>query len=490
VLQPNYPGNLRKNMTELILGPIIGGLSDISANLWGRTNKAGILRAWLGKKDDLSDAHLAGISTPLQAQDGYAGVAPVAGLEPETTYYFDLRLDDRNPPVQKGYPKFTTFPVPGKPSNFSFVFGSCFRPEEKEYGGRIFTSLENQRSNLDQTPAEKLRFGLFIGDQIYSDDWKFNSLGKGAATLEEYRAVYEYTWSRPPFRNLLKNLPAFMTLDDHEVDDDWRWTDQDRTKATFSIWARFTRFLNNRPQSERMLNIERVRNALKAYWEHQGMHAPPIIIPPAFDAESKYILQRYHPGSLAYSFTYGAAAFFVLDTRTMRVRNRHEQHMLGDGQWQMLKQWLLSVREKYPVKFLVSSSSVLDSMLGDFLGDRWSGFRIERDRLLRFIGDNHIENLYILAGDLHCSHCMTAECGPRFAPVTIHEFCSSPFEQVCNKHARLLYTSIKTGSVHNPKRQFVITRPNFGVVQVLFQGGRSRVNFNLYGTDGNLLAST
>jgi alkaline phosphatase D len=476
-------------MTELILGPIIGGLSDISANLWGRADKAGILRAWLGKKEDLSDARLTGISAPLQVQDGYAGVAPVSGLEPETNYYYDLRLDETSPPIRKDYPKFTTFPVPGKASNFSFVFGSCFRPENRENGGRIFTSLEVQRADLDKTPAEKLRFGLFIGDQIYSDDWKFNSLGKAAASLQDYRAVYEYTWSRPPFRNLLKNLPAFMTLDDHEVDDDWRWTDQNRSKATLSTWARFTRFLDDRPRSERILNVERVRNALKAYWEHQGMHAPPITIPPAFDEQSKYILESHHPGSLAYSFTYGAAAFFVLDTRTMRVKNRHEHSMLGNGQWQLLKKWLLNVRDKYPVKFLVSSSSVLDSMLGDFLGDRWSGFRNERDRLMRFIGDNHIENLYILSGDLHCSHSMTAECGPQFAPILIHEFCSSPFEQVCNKYARLLYTSIKTGSVHKPQRQFVVTKPNYGVVQVRFQGDGVRVNFSLYGTDGSLLAS-
>ena len=99
--------------------------------------------------------------------------------------------------------------------------------------------------------------------------------GKVAESLAEYRSVYLSTWSRPPFRNLLRNLPVFMTLDDHEVDDDWRWTDQDRHAATFSIWARITRFLAGRPPAERTLTLDRVRNALKAYWEHQGMHAPP-----------------------------------------------------------------------------------------------------------------------------------------------------------------------------------------------------------------------
>jgi alkaline phosphatase D len=476
-------------MTKLILGPIIGGLSDKSANLWARADMAGILRAWLGKKENLSDAQLAGVSAPLQAQDGYAGVVPVSGLDPETTYYYDLRLDDCYPLVQEGYPKFTTFPVPGKPSNFSFVFGSCFRPENKENGGRIFASLEARRSDLDKTPSEKLRFGLFLGDQIYSDDWLFNGLGKGAATLEEYRAVYEYTWSRPPFRNLLKNLPAFMILDDHEVDDDWRWKDQNRSKATLSIWARFYRFLNGRPLEERILTVGHVRNALKAYWEHQGMHAPPMIIPPSLNEEGKYNLDRLHPGSLAYTFTYGAATFFVLDTRTMRVKNVHEDRMLGDGQWRLLKEWLVFARDKYPVKFLVSSSSVLHSMFGDFLGDRWSGFRGERDRLLHFIGDNHVENLFILAGDLHCSHSITAECGPKFAPVTIHEYCSSPFEQACNKYAQQMYTSIKTGAVNHPQLHFSVAEPNFGEVRVRFQGARPLVNFSLYGKDGRLLAS-
>jgi hypothetical protein len=83
---------------------------------------------------------------------------------------------------------------------------------------------------------------------------------------------------------------------------------------------------------------------------------------------------------------------------------------------------------------------------------------------------------------------MTAECGPKNAPVIIHEFCSTPFEQDCNKYARLLYTSIKTGAVHHPKRHFVVTEPNYGIVQVRFQDGAPQVDFKLYGTGGQLLA--
>ena len=486
---------MEDRMPELILGPIIGGLSDTSANLWGRADSTGTILAWLGRKEDLSDALPTAESAPLRAEDGFAGVAPVTGLEPETTYYYCLRLDRSFPPAKNGYPKFTTFPIPGKVRDFSFVFGSCFRPENSEQGGRIFSSLDAMRADLEKTSAGKLRFGLFIGDQIYSDDLDFNGLWqlyhgrkKISTSLDDYRYVYQHTWSNPHFRNLLKNLPALMTLDDHEVDDDWRWADAHRRTATFSIYTRFMRWLNGRPHEELTLTAERVRNALQAFWEHQGMHAPLMILPPKVDKVGKYSLDRHHPGSFAYTFTYGAAAFFVMDTRTMRVKNWRENRILSDGQWHILKEWLLDVRNKFPVKFLVSSSSVLYSMFGDFLGDRWSGFRSERDTLLRFIGDNQIENLYILAGDLHSSHSMTAECGPLDSPVLIREFCSTPFEQVCNKYARLLYTSIKTGAVHHPQRHFVISEPNFGVVRVRFQDGKPKVDFSLYGTNGELLA--
>ena len=150
--------------------------------------------------------------------------------------------------------------------------------------------------------------------------------------------------------------------------------------------------------------------------------------------------------------------------------------------------WLLNAKERYPLIFLVTSSSVLHSMFGDFLGDRWSGFRQERDRLLRFIGDHHIENVYLLAGDLHSSHFMTAECGPADDPVLIREFCSTPFEQTCNKYAHFLYTSIRTGAVHHPIRYYCIAEPNYGIVNVHFSAGRPHVDFSMFGTDGHQLA--
>ncbi|MEW5872904.1 MAG: alkaline phosphatase D family protein [Chloroflexota bacterium] len=473
-------------MAELYLGPVVGGLSHQRAFLWGRSlpapGEVQELHAWLGRTPDLSDARLAGRSLPLVPQQGYAGVAPLQDLTPATRYFYALTLSAEPPAPGGDYPSFKTFPEPGEAVDFNFAFGSCFRPED-ESGGQIFHALEARR----REEAGDLRFLLMIGDQVYCDDYKYNRLGKVAETLDEYRAVYAYVWSRPPLQQLLYNLPAFMTLDDHEVDDDWRWSDAQRSRATIPWWDGLARWLGGRPAAERVLTLGRVRNALQAYWEHQGMHAPPMPAPLQLDAAGQYNLAPQDAGSLAYTFEYGAAGFFVLDTRSMRVCGSGQRSMLGEGQWQMLKDWLL--REEPRVKFIVSSCSLLFYLWIDIARDRWSGFPGERDQLLHFLAANHIQNVYVLTGDLHSAHAVHAELyGREQAALPLREFCSSPFEQQTNRLSPYFRLPIRNGLFKAQDCRWVVTRPNFGVVHVTYEGtGDPVVQFKLYGKEGELL---
>jgi len=463
---------------ELILGPIVGGLSNTSANLWGRANGPGLLHAWLGRKPDLSDASPAGTSYPLQDTDGFAGVVPLRDLEPATLYYYDLRLDESPPSVQEGYGKFTTFPNPKEKHPFKFAFGSCFLPGyQKGDSGSLFRDIDEQRKKDD------LKFILMIGDQVYADVWDYNGIGQAAVGAEDFRNVYAHAWSNKHFREMLKNLPAFMTLDDHEVDDDWHFTDATRAKAEIPIWDVVERFLKGRKPEEWQMPLGRVQAALKAYWEHQGMHGPRLEQSPELHADGRYKLEDQAPGSLAYSFACGGAAFFVLDTRTMRVKPPFGQRsMLGKDQWDKLEQWLLRVKDEYPVKFIVTSCSLLFRMWADIPRDRWSGFPSERRRLLRLIGDNNIQNLYLLAGDLHSGHAISAEVGNKGRRVPVWEFCSTPFEQKCNKLARWMYFPIWDGTVGRQKVWYTAGENNFGVVEVDYTpDGQPKVLFTLHG---------
>lgn len=470
-------------MNELLLGPVIGGLAHDHAHLWGRADRPGVLHAWLGRQPDLSDANLAATSLTLTAQNGHAGVAPVKGLHPDTRYYYALTLSDTLPkPAQEDYPSFTTSPVPGERTSFNFAFGSCFRPKSAE-GGQIFRAIDERRK------SDALRFILMIGDQIYADDFIHNGIGRVACSLQDYRDVYTYTWSRPPFKQLLENLPAYMILDDHEVDDDWRWLDRGRRWATIPWWDQVIRWWQGRPPQERHLPLKRVQDALQAYWEHQGMHSPGFEMPPQLNVAGQYELHVDDPGSLAYTFTFGATAFFVLDTRSMRVCNRRERIMLGDGQWEALKAWLKAVKEVYPVKFVVSSCSMLHPMWTDIPRDRWSGFPEERDRLLHFLAANGIEGVYLLAGDLHSAHAVYTELyGPQGLTLPLWEFCSTPFDQEPLQMSRYTHAPLRSGPVKTSRRAFSVHACNFGVVRVDFsKGKRPRITFQVYGEKGEPL---
>jgi len=470
-------------MNDLLLGPIIGGLAHDRAYLWGRASGSGVLHAWIGGQPDLSDAELAARSLVLVETDGYAGVAPLTNLLPDRRYYYSLSLSSAPPdPTSGPYPSFTTAPLPGERLPFAFAFGSCFRPKS-EAGGAIFNAIDGMRQ------SEDLRFILLLGDQIYADARQHNGIGKIACSLGDYRGVYAYTWSRPPFRRLLTHLPTYMTLDDHEVDDDWCWLDNSRLWATIPWWDRLSRWLGRCPKEERSIPLQRVQDALQAYWEHQGMHAPGFELPPALTPSGQYELLAGDPGSLAYSFTFGAAAFFVMDTRSMRVRQRSDRSMLGEGQWEALKSWLLRVKDAYPVKFLVTSCSMLYPMWHDIPRDRWSGYPDERDRLLHFLAANDIQGIYLLAGDLHSAHAVYAELyGPEGRTLPVWEFCSTPFEQDPNRLGRYTYYPLHSAPVRKSYRAFSAHETNFGVVRVSYPAGRKpQVCFEVYGENGDRL---
>ena len=460
---------------SLLLGPLVGGLAHNRANIWARADAPANLHVWLATQPDARDAKWIG-STELLAENGCAGVLPLAGLKPETPYYYAVSLNKKRPP-QTDFHAFTTFPKPGAPRTFSFMFGSCYRPTD-EHGGQTMDELHRH------IEADNLRFGMFLGDQIYADSWKYNGLGRVAVTLDEYRAVYAHNWSRPAMQKLLPNLPWFMTLDDHEVDDDWRWHDRDRKWADIPLWDKVSRWLKNHPPQERHLPAERVRAALKAYEEHQSMHnEPEILLPLELDAKGEFVFERYDPGSLAYTFYFGKAAFFVLDTRTMRV-GTGERSMLGNGQWQVLKEWLKEVNGKYPVIFLVSSCSLLHPFWLDIAGDRWSGFREERKRLLEFLATNEIEGVRILTGDLHSGHAVTAELKcPSGRRLPIAEFCASPFEQK-SVWLSFGYIPIFSKWLTRQKRHFYRAYPNFGIVHVDFDSPAPAVTFTLHYNNG------
>ena len=448
------------NTAKIILGPIIGGLSHERVNFWARTNKSATLYAWLATNRNGSNAKLVG-KKQLQASNGFAGMVTVTGLLPAKKYFFAFTLDPKPVPPKSAFRPLRTFPAPGKAKSFRFGFGSCFLPFT-DSPGLTFKHIRENQPNL--------AFLLFLGDQIYADNTKLNGLGRAPVTADEYRNVYRTVWSNPHYRELLANTPAFMILDDHEVDNDWHWNDRAHTEADTSWLTRVLRKLNGRPKEELHLSLARTRAALKVNWEHQAMYAPAKVSP---------------YGPLAYEFEYGSTAFFILDTRTQRFINRRERQLLGDKQWHMLEAWLKRIKDTHPIKFIASSISVMSDFFGDITNDRWTGFDEERERLFTLIAREEVEGIHFLVGDLHSAHLITANIKTDSGrTIPIWEFCSSPFEQKSSSLALLMDYPTRSPRLQNQKRHYSVNRFNYGVVDVAFSKGETPVvNFELYYTE-------
>ena len=280
-----------------------------------------------------------------------------------------------------------------------------------------------------------------------------------------------------------------MMMDDHEVDDDWRWIDFNRQHAYIPWWNRIKRFFSSRTLLERRIPREVVLNAFQAYWEHQGMHAPRMVDPMLISQSGQYDVSEPKSGSFSYTFQYGATAFFVMDTRSMRVKGSKGSTILGEGQWRQLERWLLDVRNDCPVKFIVSSSSVIFHMWADIARDRWSGFSRDRDRLLKLISDNDIDGVYILSGDLHAAFVIQAEINSQQGKkLHLWEFCSSPLEQIPNRWAGLTNSTLPSKWIDHQECKFIRETSNFGAVSVdTTRKDRPEVTFQLYDQSGVLL---
>jgi len=455
--------------SELLLGPLVGSLSHDSVKLWGRASTGGMLYAWIDDGEGIKQVG----KTKLGAKTGFAGIVEIKELQPETWYRYALTLSDEPPPAAS-FGRFKTAPAPKQLKNFSFAFGSCFLPLGPD-SGLTFQRIERMHGRTS--------FLLMIGDQIYADLWKHNGLGGHIAlTRDDYMEVYRHGWSNKYMRELLKNVPVFMTLDDHEVDNDWHWKDPNRTEATIPWHIRLRRWRLGRPLAERSLTLERLRVALQTYWEHQSMHGPELLIPETVK-NGQVQLEPGEPFSFAYTFTYGGAAFFVMDTRSMRMRGNGKGEVLGNEQWLKLKTWLNKVKDEYPAKFIITSSALLHFLLGDYSLDRWSGYPRERNRLLHFLGKNEIEGVYLLTGDLHSGHAISVDLkGHSGKNILLWEFCASPFEQYSSWLARLLTLRWMPHKLwENYKVHFVKGKFNYGVVNVNFENPENpKVEFELH----------
>jgi alkaline phosphatase D len=311
----------------------------------------------------------------------------VTGLPAGRPYWYRFACGS----AQSGIGRTMTAPAPGAPlSRLRFGFVSCANYEIGYFSA--YRHLAEEQPDLV----------VFLGDYIYEfvgrrPGVRKHSDGVAATDLRTYRNRFAQYRTDPDLQLLHARVPALMTWDDHEVQNDYA----DFWSETFDDPVKF---------------LARRAAAYRAFYEHMPLR-PSLSLP---DGPNMRVYDRFAFGDLI--------EFSVLDGRQHRSRqacymppNNGGGHietilscperldmrrsMLGAAQ----EQWLFDGLARSQTRWNVIAQDVLmaelrqrqaDASIG-FWTDDWNGYPATRDRLLHHIRDARVKNPVVIGGDIH-----------------------------------------------------------------------------------------
>ncbi len=225
-------------------------------------------------------------------------------------------------------------------------------------GDKTFRSigrlLDSKKTAFDQL--------IMVGDQIYADDLNIVGADKHS---DEYLQRYREVFTQPHIRWLMQQIPTYMTLDDHEIEDNWP------AKSTPKDF------------------VTKFPAAMHAYQTYQMSHSPCLEV-----VDGRLVGT---PNKLWYSYSDGCLDVFAMDTRTERQLEDDERQIISDQQLDALKDWMDDGSGS--VKLILSAVPIV----GSESKDKWAGFAEQRLELLDFIVEKQIPKVVFLSGDVHAS---------------------------------------------------------------------------------------
>jgi len=460
-------------MPELIVGPMLRYLGEREATVWVET-------------DGPCEVEILDHSArTFEVYGHHYAIVAMDDLEPGTTYEYEVALDGevRWPEPESDLPasRIRTFDPDG---SFDISFGSCRvavpheepytltkneHPEGKEADAIRELALEMLRNPKGRWPHVL----LMLGDQVYADEGAPGTRefirsrrdtskppGEEIADFEEYTRLYRESWREPVVRWLFSTVSTSMTIDDHDVRDDWNisrsWLEEMRAK---SWWH------------------ERIVGAYMSYWlyQHLGNLSPDELnevetLREVREAEGDAgdIVRRYaedadeHRDGARWSFhrDLGRNRLIVMDSRAGRVLDEGRRSIFDEPEWEWIRDQAQGEFDNLIIAtsdpFILShgmhyaeawSERVCDGAWGPLAAkwmeklrravdlDHWAAFHVSFHRvarLLRELGSGEHGpppgSIVLASGDVH--HAYICEIGfPRGSGVESHVYQAvcSPF---------------------------------------------------------------
>jgi len=361
-------------------------LSDDPDNPGGMSGGDVTLRYEIATDEAMKDVVRHGTAVAEQ-KFAYSVHLDVSGLPPGRPYWYRFLSGDAASPVGRT----TTLPAPSASlDRMRFAYVSC-----SNYEHGYFSAY---RHLTDENP----QFVLFLGDYIYETIEenrpivRRHSDGIEASTLPTYRNRYAQYRLDPDLARLHAQVPALVTWDDHEVQNDYA----DKYSEYFDDPAQF---------------LLRRAAAYQAFYEH--MPVRPILSHP--EGPLMRVYDRFTCGDLL--------EISLLDGRQYRSReacyrppNKGGGHLesntscperLDTGRTMIgfeQEAWLYSNLAHSKVQWNLVAQDVLMAQLREkldgvdaFWTDDWDGYPANRTRLLQHIHDSKVSNPVVASGDIH-----------------------------------------------------------------------------------------
>ncbi|MFN0161319.1 MAG: alkaline phosphatase D family protein [Burkholderiales bacterium] len=271
-----------------------------------------------------------------------------------------------------------TGPTTGKP--LRFMAGCCRYPGMGFEAARADAALLEMASIARSDPPD---FCLMVGDQIYADATA--ALVDSSSPVEKIALRYRSAWATAGMRAVTGTIPTYMTLDDHEIDDNWS---RDRIRKPAQSDASSLR------DHEAALRL--YRTACGAYSAYQWAHSP---------------RNRMDLPGFNYDFDCGGYPFFVLDTRTRRDRfgAAGAPAAIDERQLEALLDWLRQKPAADKPRFVVTGSVLFPGLAAfrtdgseDLTADTWQLSSAQRMRVLDAVVQSRARNIVFISGDYHC----------------------------------------------------------------------------------------
>ncbi len=330
----------------------------------------------------------------------------INGLEPDRWYFYRFRAGESISPTGRT----KTAPRPGSATaRMRFAYASC-----QSWGYGYFTAY-------DHMSAEDLDLVVHLGDYIYESAWVQGRAGSTqrdladeAFDLRGYRMRYAQVRSEAPLQAAHAAFPWLITMDDHEVHDNWAG---DHNGPSFDVYHLPALFRRRRTA------------AFQALYEHQPLRIAQLPSGPEI-----LMHRRYAFGDLA--------EITLLDTRQYRspqacgdgdvvtdcpARFDPDRTILGARQ----RDWLLNGLTSSPSRWQILGNQVAmarsdyDPGDGEALGtDAWDGYVADRNTLLGTVARRGVDNLVVITGDRHHNYAadLRSDFSDLESPVVATEF--------------------------------------------------------------------